>query len=73
MKKEVWVTCRNAAGLEWLERRTVVSRRRKAFDPDRLLHMVTDMMMAGWTLVLCFAAAPMAWAIWNEALKCLSM
>lgn len=52
MKKEVWVTCRNAAGLEWLERRTVVSRRRKAFDLDRFLHVATDVLMYGWTLVL---------------------
>lgn len=69
MKKEVWVTCRNAAGLEWLERRTVVSRRRKVIDADRLLHITTEAMMRVWTLVLCFAAAPMAWAIWQEILK----
>ena len=67
MIKEVWIEKTNGAGLKYLSKRKVISRRRKDMDIDLAgcLDKAVTIAMYGWSAVLSVAVAAVLFEIWG--------
>ena len=66
---KIWISRVTPQGLHYMESVTVRSRRKRHIDLDKALYTATCVALYVMTVVLCFAVAPMAWAVWQEVLR----
>ncbi len=66
---KIWVSRVTPHGLHYMESVTVRSRKKHRIDLDKVLYTATSIALYVMTAVLCFAVAPMAWAVWQEVLR----
>lgn len=65
MIKEVWIEETNGAGLKYMSKRQVRSRRRKDIDIGGCLDKAVTAAMCGWSVVLSIAVAAVLFEIWG--------